>query len=224
MTPRGIAFFDVDETIVSIKTMFDFYDYFLEALGYTPAEQDESRAKALALLRPGMPREQGNRLFYQRFAGHDAAEVAEIGRNWFADRLDRGGLFHRDVLAALDGHHADGLLTVLVSGSFRGPLEPLARYTGADRLLCTELEVRDGVYTGNVTRGMIGAAKADAARGLLVDSGIAAAGCFAYGDHMSDVGLLELVGHPVVVGPNPELIALADVYGWNRLPGLAARV
>lgn len=223
MTVPGIAFFDVDETLVSIKTMFDFYDYFLAALGHSPAEQDELRAKARDLLRPGLPREQGNRLFYQRFAGHKAAEVAEIGARWFADHLERGGLFHQDVLDALRAHHDDGLLTVLVSGSFPGPLDPVARHVGADLTLCTDLEVRDGVYTGELVSGMIGAAKADAARGLIARTGVPAADCHAYGDHMSDVGLLELVGHPHVVGSNPELVALAERNGWPRLAGTPCR-
>lgn len=219
MRTPGIAFFDVDETLVSVKTMFDFYDYFLAALGHSPAEQEALRARARDLLRPGLPREQGNRLFYQRFAGHKAVEVAEIGGRWFTDHMNRGGLFHSDVLDALRRHRSDGLLTVLVSGSFPAPLDPLARYAGADLTLCTELEVRDGLYTGEVTRGMIGAAKANAARDLIAEQGATAQDCFAYGDHMSDAELLGLVGHPYVVGSNPDLVALAARNGWPRLAG-----
>lgn len=219
---RAIAFFDVDETLVSVKTMFDFYDYFLAARGHTAEEQRELRERARALLRPGLPREQGNRLFYQRFAGHQVGEVAEIGRQWFNHHLRRGGLFHHDVLDALHRHRAAGTVTALVSGSFHACLDPVAGYAGADVVLCTELEVSGAAYTGEVTRTMIGDAKAAAARQLIAEIGTSAARCSAYGDHISDLGLLELVGHPVVVGPNPDLAALAQRHEWARLPGVAA--
>jgi HAD superfamily hydrolase (TIGR01490 family) len=215
----AIAFFDVDETLISIKSMFDFYDFFLQAVGHSPEEQQRLHEQARALLRPGLPREQGNRLFYRRFADRKASEVADIGRRWFDQHLERGDLIHWDVLDALRAHRADGLMTVLVSGSFPVCLNPLTEYCQADMALSTELEVREGIYTGEVSRTMIGAAKAEAARRLIDRTGISAADCYAYGDHTSDLDLLRLVGHPVMVGDNPELAAVADQNGWHRLAG-----
>jgi HAD superfamily hydrolase (TIGR01490 family) len=215
----AIAFFDVDETLISLKSMFDFYDFFLDAVGHSPQEQRRLRQQARDLLRSGLPREQGNRLFYQRFTDRKVSEVADIGRRWFDRRLEGGGLFHQDVLGALRAHHADGLTTVLVSGSFPACLDPMAEYAGADIALSTELRVRDGIYTGEVSRTMIGDAKAEAARGLIEQAGVSAADCYAYGDHGSDLGLLRLVGHPVVVGADPELVAVAERSGWLRLAG-----
>jgi len=217
---RPLAFFDVDETLISIKSMFDFYDCFLAAVGHTEAEQRELRDAARALLKPGIPRSEGNRLFYRRFAGYQADEVARIGRAWFADRLARGGLFHTDVLTALRKHAESGTTTVLVSGSFSACLDPVREHCGADLAVCTQLEVRDGAYTGEVTRTMIGDAKANLARELIEGSAVDAADCHAYGDHTSDLGLLQLVGHPVVVGTNPDLGAVAVAEGWTRLTGI----
>ncbi|MEV0260951.1 HAD-IB family hydrolase [Streptomyces sp. NPDC050617] len=220
--PAGLAFFDADETLITVKSMFDFYDFFLDAVGHTPQEQERLHQEARDLLRPGLPRAQGNRLFYRRFAGYRAADVARVGRAWFDRRLARGGFFHQDVLAALRAHRAAGRTTVVLSGSFPAPLDPVVAYAGADVLVSTRLEVRDGVYTGEVLRTMIGDAKAETARQLIADAGAAAADCHAYGDHGSDLGLLSLVGHPVVVGANPELTAAANAHGWHRLAGVAA--
>ncbi|WP_020662513.1 HAD family hydrolase [Amycolatopsis benzoatilytica] len=217
---RPIAFFDVDETLISIKSMFDFYDYFLAAVGHSEQEQRKLHDAARALLKPGMPRSEGNRLFYRRFAGYKADEVAGIGRQWFAARLTRGGLFHTDVLAALRGHADAGMTTVLVSGSFSACLDPVREHCGADLAMCTQLAVLDGVYTGEVTRTMIGDAKANLARELIAGTGVDAADCHAYGDHTSDLGLLQLVGNPVVVGENPDLGAIAATEGWSRLAGI----
>ncbi len=213
------AFFDVDETLTTIKTMFDFYDFFLAAVGHSTEEQQRLRQKARDLLRPGLPRLQGNRLFYQRFAGYEKETVAAIGRAWFDRHLERGGLFHTDVLQALHTHRTDGLATVLVSGSFTACLDPIADHVGADRILCTDLEVTDGRYTGEVRTTMIGPAKAEHARTLLTTHNWTPADCYAYGDHTSDLELLNLVGHPVAVGDNPELLAEATQPHWHHLAG-----
>ncbi len=214
---RMFAFFDVDETLISVKSMFDFYDYFLVAAGHTEAERRELTARATALLGPGVPRLRANQLFYQRFADYKVAEVADIGQAWFADRLARGELFHVEVLAALRAHKAAGARIALVSGSFSACLQPVAEYCGADTVLCTELVQDDGRYTGEVVRSMIGDAKADAAAELISRERVLAADCAAYGDHGSDLGLLRLVGHPVAVGDNPDLLAVAIEQGWPRL-------
>lgn len=208
-TTHGVAFFDVDETLTTVKTMFDFYDFFLNAVGHTPEEQQRLRQDARDLLRPGLPREEGNRLFYRRFAGYRAERTQAAGREWFAQHLRRGGFFHRDVLEALTTHRERGLATVLVSGSFAAALDPVAAHVGADVVLCTRPEIQDGVYTGEVLTTMIGDAKTRAARELLAERAIAPEDCHAYGDHVSDLGLLRLVGHPVVVGDHPDLLAEA---------------
>ncbi|MFJ3960979.1 HAD family hydrolase [Streptomyces sp. NPDC090036] len=219
-TTHAVAFFDVDETLTTVKTMFDFYDFFLNAVGHTPQEQQRLQQDARDLLRPGLPREEGNRLFYLRFAGYGAERTAAVGRDWFAQHLRRGGFFHQDVLAALSAHRERGLATVLVSGSFPAPLEPVAAHVGADVVLCTRPEIRDGVYTGEVETTMIGDAKARAARELLSARGIRPEECHAYGDHVSDLGLLRLVGHPVVVGDHPDLLTEAGLHGWPQLAGV----
>ncbi|ARX84613.1 MULTISPECIES: HAD family hydrolase [Streptomyces] len=216
----AVAFFDVDETLTTVKTMFDFYDFFLAAVGHSEEEQARLRDDARALLLPGLPREQGNRLFYRRFAGYKAEQVDAAGEAWFDRHLERGGFFHRDVLDALREHRAAGLATVLVSGSFQGCLGHVAAYVGADAVLCTRPEIRDGEYTGDVLETMIGDAKARAARALLAERGIAPEHCHAYGDHTSDLELLRLVGHPVVVGSHPDMVAEAERNDWRRLPGV----
>ncbi|MET9799649.1 HAD-IB family hydrolase [Streptomyces sp. NPDC006368] len=216
----AVAFFDVDETLTTGKTMAGFYGFFLTAVGHGPRERDRLLREAHDLLRPGITREVANRLFYRRLAGYKAEAVEAAGRAWFDRHRERGGFFHRDVVDALAAHRAAGLATVLVSGSFPACLDPIAAHVGADLVLCTRPEVRDGVHTGEVVETMIGAAKERAARALLTEHGIAPQRCHAYGDHPSDLDLLRLVGHPVVVGAHPDLVAEADRNGWRRLPGV----
>ncbi|MGG7576146.1 HAD family hydrolase, partial [Streptomyces sirii] len=76
-------------------------------------------------------------------------------------------------------HRSQGLATVLVSGSFTACLGPIADHVGADRILCADLEVTDGRYTGEVLTTMIGPAKAEHARTLLTTHNWPPADCYA---------------------------------------------
>ena len=213
--PLRVAFFDVDETLLAAKSMIEFLRYWLgrdeQAFRGAVAElgalaQREGRAAA-------------NRAYYRLFAGVPSATLAEAGGRWYAQHRQRPDAFVDSSAAALAEHHAAGDLVVLVSGSCRAVLDPLAADVGGDEVLCTELVVGgDGRLTGEVARSMIGPAKADTAARLLEDLGVSPADCFAYGDHASDLDLLTAVGSPRVVGDDPVLASWARRHGWPVLP------
>ncbi|MFJ8083991.1 HAD family hydrolase [Streptomyces sp. NPDC096205] len=218
MTPRQAAFFDVDDTLITVTSMFRFLRYDCAAQNQ-PWLYDRTRDEMRALRAGGAPRADTNRVFYRAFAGRRVEEVAERGAAWFAAELRAGGLFDPAVLDVLRRHRAAGRLIVLVSGSFPACLDPVAEFVDADELLCSLPGVRDGRYTGELTTPMIGPFKAAAVRALAATRRLDLAGSWAYGDHLSDVPLLEMVGHPVAVGADPELAEHARRHDWLTLPG-----
>jgi HAD superfamily hydrolase (TIGR01490 family) len=218
----GAAFFDIDETLITVKSMFRFLEHYYREPGFRPGKYADSVAWLHGLLDAGMPRAQANLKYYELFAGHDAERVSSAGRDWFAAELATGTLFRPQVLAALGEHRMAGKLIVLVSGSFPACADPITRYVGADVLLCTVPEIVAGRYTGRVLTPMIGAGKAAAVRELMSERGLLAADCHAYGDHSSDLPLLELVAHPVVVGDDPVLAEAARTRSWRCLPADSA--
>jgi HAD superfamily hydrolase (TIGR01490 family) len=217
MTARTAAFFDVDDTLITMTSMFRFLAFDLAARN---APHDAFRAaldELGRLKRAGLQRSETNRVFYRNFAGRSVAKIAANGRSWFVSELATGKLFHPHVLAAFAEHTRRGDYTVLVSGSFGPCLTPIAEYIGADVVLCTQLEVNDGVYSGEVVTPMIGAEKCRAARSLAAELDLCLTDSYAYGDHPSDLPILEIVGHPVVVGNDAELARVADRRSWRRL-------
>lgn len=64
---------------------------------------------------------------------------------------------------------------------------------------------------------MIGEGKAQAASTLAAQLKAELRNCFAYGDHISDLPLLNLVGHPVAVGEEGALGDHARGLGWPVL-------
>ncbi|WEH34579.1 HAD-IB family hydrolase [Streptomyces sp. AM 4-1-1] len=220
---RTAAFFDVDETLVTITSMTRFLAYHWAVGGHPPDRYEEFRAELRRRRATGEPRQELNRFYYRHFRGCDPESLARTGRNWFASELGPG-LFHEPALSALRAHADAGHLTVLVSGSFGVCLEPIAAHIGADLAIGTVPLVAEGRLTGEVGAPVIGPEKAVRARGLMDALGIDPRDCFAYGDHESDLPLLETVGTPVVVGSDPVLMRYADDRGLRRLPGVTEGV
>jgi phosphoserine phosphatase len=96
-------------------------------------------------------------------------------------------------------------------------VEPIAALVGADRCLATRMGVADGRYTGVIDYYCYGEEKARAARKIAAEQGYPLADCRAYSDSITDLPLLEAVGHPTAVNPDRALRREAEQRGWPIL-------
>lgn len=213
---RRIAFFDVDETLITVKSMFRFLEFHVDS----PERYRQAADLLHRLAAAGVSREETNRIYYGNFAGQLESEVAASGRRWFERELATGGLFHPELVREFGRLKSGGAVTALVSGSFSACIDPIAEHVGADHVLSTVPETIDGRYTGGVLRTVIGDGKAAAVRALIAELGTAARDCVAYGDHASDLPMLLAVGDAGVVGHDPVLLEHGARHGWTRLPGV----
>ncbi|MFE9857805.1 HAD family hydrolase [Streptomyces sp. NPDC005780] len=225
-TSRVGVFSDVDETLIRVKSMFRFLEFYLKQRGEPAATYQRLIAELQKSAQRGVSRSEINRGYYRLLGGESARRLSAAGHAWFiAERHESpDGLYVSEVEDALAGHRRLGHELVLVSGSFFACLDPIASDVGAGAVLCTRPVVRRGELTGEVLAPMIGPAKGRAVRltGLL--GGFDLARSSAYGDHISDLAMLQQVGRPVVVGEHPELLAQARRAGWGRLiTGAAGR-
>jgi HAD superfamily hydrolase (TIGR01490 family) len=104
-------------------------------------------------------------------------------------------------------HKEKGHTLILISAGIRYLLKPVAGDLGFHHLICTELEVGpDGILTGK-TIGPICTdnRKRELAKRLADDLDMDLSSSFAYGNHQSDIPLLELVGHAHAVEPTEQL-------------------
>ncbi len=126
-------------------------------------------------------------------------------------------------MAALREHQRNGDIVILVSGSFPALLAPVADHLGTDETWCTSPEILAGRYTGRLAGlPMIGLRKADAVIMSATAYGTDPRNCVAYGDHSSDLPMLEAVGDAVVIGGDEDLPERARRRGWRLLPTLPA--
>jgi phosphoserine phosphatase len=77
--------------------------------------------------------------------------------------------------------------------------------------------IADGRYTGDVAFYAYGEAKAARMRELAAERGYRLTGCYAYSDSITDLPMLEAVGHPVAVNPDRALRRVAAGRGWPVL-------
>lgn len=212
-TPRVGAFFDVDKTILSENSA----TLYLKAL-YLRGEIDwrDLVANLGSYLRYRL-----NLLDLERWVAN--AMVHFKGRS--VESLEREAelLFREELLPSMyaeaveliDSHRKQGHVVALVSGATRFVIQPLAAHLGVEHCLYTHMEVKDGVFTGRVLQPIcFGEGKIYWLQQLIEREQIDLARSYCYTDSITDLPLLDLVGHPVVVNPDPLLYRQARRRRW----------
>jgi HAD superfamily hydrolase (TIGR01490 family) len=151
----------------------------------------------------------------QLCAGWDVATVREIVADTLHNVVDP--LVYDEAVRLIEEHHAAGRDVVIVSTSGSEVVEPIGALLGADRVVATRLKVEDGRYTGEIEYYAYAEEKANAIRALAESEGYDLAGSYGYSDSVTDVPMLEAVGHPHAVNPDKELRKIAASKGWPVL-------
>lgn len=147
--------------------------------------------------------------------GDDEATVRDRTHRFYDREIAQ--LYRRQGLEALERHRAEGHALVLLTSSSNYMSEKAQEQLGLDGILCNRFEVVDGRFTGRPDGELcFGEGKRIHAQALADRRGVSLEDCWFYTDSMSDVSVLEVVGHPVVVHPDPRLARRASARGWRR--------
>ena len=124
-----------------------------------------------------------------------------------------------NILTKVRDHQGQGHILILISGSVRYMLESVVEDIGFDHLVCTDLEFgTNGLLTGRAHGPLcIDRTKRKLAIQLAEAHNIDLSHSYAYGNHQSDIPLLELVGNPFVVEPTRPLRKVAMRRNWPVL-------
>ena len=221
MSISRFAFFDVDETLIELKSMFSFRAYYFRWLwgeSRGGVEEDRVAQEIRDQVEKGADRSSINRLFYRIFMGHRQQDFRAAAHAWHQHVRSRPDFFVAPVLSELRKHQTNGTDVVFVSGSCTEILAPLADELQVKYMLANRMCVVDGCFTGEILSPQtIGEGKRVAINAFLADGDFDPAECFGYGDHLSDLPLLEAVGRPSVVARSEELLAIARQRGWPIL-------
>ncbi len=218
MTRSSAAFFDLDKTLISRSSTLAFS---------RPFYRDGLISRA-ALIRGTF----AQAVFQRAGAGPGRMErirvqAGQLCRGWQAERvreivtenLDEIIVPHlyAEARAMVSGHREAGRDIIVVSASGHEVVDPIAALLGADTVIATQMVIMDGRYTGDFAFYAYGEAKAMRIRQLAGERGYDLANSYAYSDSITDLPMLEAVGHPAAVNPDRALRRAAAQRGWPVL-------
>lgn len=216
MTQQEAAFFDLDKTVIARASMIAFGGPFARAgllsrwvllralwgqlvylwIGADEKKLTKTRDAALKLTR-----------------GWEQQKVRAIVREAIDEVIEP--IVFEEALELIRSHRAEGRLVAIVSASPVEVVEPLSEHLGADLAIGTQAKVVDGRYSGELVRYAYGPQKAVAIRELADERGIDLSRSYAYSDSVTDLPMMELVGHPVAVNPDRPLLRIAREREWD---------
>lgn len=145
--------------------------------------------------------------------GITEADYIEFGEELYKKHLAK--LIYPETRALIEAHLKKGHTVALVSAATPYQVVPAARELGMPHVMCTHLEVQDGKFTGEVLHPTCyGMGKVAAANKIIDAEGVDVEQSFFYSDSDEDIQLLEHVGKPRPLNPNPRLRAIARGRGW----------
>lgn len=212
----SIAFFDIDKTILSVNSAKLWLRHELEqrtiskrqaargavwaglyGLGVVDVEKVIRQAVTQVKGRQEVPLIEQTASFYERHVAHTVRPGA---------------------LRAIDEHRERGEYIVLLTSSSNYIAELVCEQVGADGFLCNRFVVEDGVLTGALHEPLCyHAGKVKHARGWALERDVRLRDCSFYTDSYTDLPMLEVVGAPQIVAPDPRLARVARQRGWPVL-------
>lgn len=145
----------------------------------------------------------------------EAAMLADCVR-WYQETVRRW--MFPAMAARVAEHQGAGHVVALVTSATRYLAEPLGADLGVEHLLVTQLVVRDGRFTGEVVQPVCyGRGKVYWTERFAAAHAVELGESYFYSDSITDLPLLDRVGHPRVVHPDPRLRRLAQRRGWEVL-------
>lgn len=118
----------------------------------------------------------------------------------------------------IEQHRSANGLTAILSASTNYVCDHVKTMLDMDDLICTEMQVINGELSGlPIGAYCYGQEKATRLREYCKKNNFHLKDTYYYGDSIADLAVLEIVGHPVCVSPEPGLEKIAGQRGWPVL-------
>ena len=148
-----------------------------------------------------------------QFRGRSEQELEVEANRWFDDMVV--DTIYPEAEALVREHEAAGHVVAIVSGATKFVVRPLARKLEIPHFLFTRLEVENGCFTGRVIEPIcFEEGKIYWLQQFIEEHGIDLAKSWFYTDSITDLPLMDLIGHPVAVNPDPLLYRTAVKRRW----------
>jgi HAD superfamily hydrolase (TIGR01490 family) len=211
--PRIGAFFDMDKTLIAENSGTLYMKYRYERGEVNAWDLARGLGAYLRYKAGVLDIERWTKGMLAEFKGQSEIALTREANRWFKDAVVQ--TVYPEAAEIIEWHKAQGHVVAIVSGATRFVVKPLAEHLGIRHFLYTRLEVEDGRFTGRVIEPVcFEAGKIHWLEQLVATQRIDLARSWFYSDSITDLPLLELVGHPVVTNPDPRLYREAARRRW----------
>ncbi len=228
------AFFDLDATILPAPSLeWRFVGFLLERNQIKTAHATSwlTHFAKNILVRPH-DATQANKQYLAGLRESLARDWAQAAMA--ASALADEPIFFPEAIARIVWHQSQGHRVCIVSGTLAvlarvilqqlpAPIDVMATELESAEEFTADRERRETVWTGHLNgEHMTGRAKARALRQFAAKHSLDLRLCYAYGDCIADLPMLECVGNPIAVNPSKRLHRLAHENGWESVRWLPA--
>lgn len=148
-----------------------------------------------------------------QFRGQSEKELEREAARWFDELVVQ--TLYPEAARLVAQHREAGHVVAIVSGATKFVVRPIAERLEIDHMLYTRLEVEEGFFTGRVIEPIcFEEGKIYWLQQFIEEQGIDLAKSYFYTDSITDLPLLEVVGHPVATNPDPLLYRAAVRRCW----------
>ena len=207
----GIDFFDLDHTLIAGSSAVTFL---LKGIrrGVFPVAAALFVPLFYVRYRLGLINPEAETWSFSVLRGRSRSVLEEVAREGFEDLRTR---IFPEARALVAARQAEGRDVVLATSSIGIAVRPLAQELGIGEVIASTLEFDGDRCTGRfVEPPLLNQRKKHRVLEYLREREVSPDGCAFYTDSISDLPLLEAVGEPVAVNPDPRLRRLARSHNW----------
>jgi putative phosphoserine phosphatase/1-acylglycerol-3-phosphate O-acyltransferase len=195
------AFFDLDKTLISENSGSLYMRYRYQRGEISGMELLKGLGAYLQYKAGMLDIQNWTKNMMVQFRGQSEAEMERWAEHWFEEMVAQ--TVYPEAERLVHEHTEAGHVVAIVSGATKFVVRPLARRLGIEHWLFTRLEVEDGLFTGRVVEPIcFEEGKIYWLQQFIEEHEVDLARSYFYTDSITDLPLLDIVGHPVAANPD----------------------
>jgi HAD superfamily hydrolase (TIGR01490 family) len=208
------AFFDIDHTVLEINSGSKWISYLWKSGQMSTVMLMRSLTWLVEYRFGLLDFEAMARRVLATYKGRPIEPIIEEVEAWF--ERDVAWSICVQARERVAEHKSAGHHIVLLTSATQFLSRPVARTLEIEHVLCTEVEIEGGVVTGrHIEPACYGSGKVVLAERWAEHNGVDLDASYFYTDSYSDLPMLDRVGLPRVVNPDPRLRRKASERGWE---------
>jgi len=212
--PEVGAFFDFDGTLIAGYSANAWYGDRLRKFEVGPGEMARTLIAGFDMSLRGADVTRFMEIAVGAWAGRPADDIETLGERLFVQQI--AGQLYPQSDPLVRAHRRAGHTIAVASSATPFQVAPLARELGIEHLLCTEVEIVNGLVTGRLAGPVLwGKGKAGAVQAFAAEHNLDFDRSYAYGNGEEDLPYLELVGRPRPLNADGGLTKLARERDWS---------